>query len=107
MSILDEHDDQSRPLHMQNVPSSALKTHERNRSEQEEKLERELARATEAEQNIGADEDYSLNDDRRVKTLSPGALVRKRFFRNRVAMVGLVSLVFMFVFSFICGLVSP
>ena len=34
-------------------------------------------------------EQYSLNDDRRVKVLSPGALVAKRFFRNRLAVVGL------------------
>ena len=27
---------------------------------------------------------YSLNDDRRVRVLSPGALVVKRFFRNRL-----------------------
>ncbi len=52
-------------------------------------------------------EELSLNDDRRVKTLSPGALVAKRFFRNRIALVGLVILVFMFVFSFIGGLISP
>lgn len=52
-------------------------------------------------------EQYSLNDDRRVKVLSPGALVAKRFFRNRLAVVGLSMLVAMFVFSFIGGLVSP
>ena len=50
---------------------------------------------------------YSLNDDRRVKVLSPGALVAKRFFRNRLAVVGLSILIFMFVFSFIGGLLSP
>ena len=55
----------------------------------------------------GNDEHYSLNDDRRVKVLSPGALVAKRFFRNRLAVVGLSILVFMFVFSFIGGLISP
>ncbi len=52
-------------------------------------------------------EDYSLNDDRRVKTLSPTALVIKRFFRNRVAMVGLFILIFMFLFSFLGGVLSP
>ena len=52
-------------------------------------------------------EQYDLNDDRRVKVLSPGALVAKRFFRNRMAVVGLVTLVAMFVFSFVGGLVSP
>ena len=52
-------------------------------------------------------EQYSLNDDRRVKVLSPGTLVAKRFFRNRIAVTGLVILAFMFLFSFLGGLVSP
>ncbi len=52
-------------------------------------------------------EKYSLNDDRRVKVLSPGTLVAKRFFRNRLAVTGLVILILMFVFSFVGGLVSP
>ena len=55
----------------------------------------------------GNEEHISLNDDRRVKVLSPGALVAKRFFRNRLAVVGLSILIFMFVFSFIGGLLSP
>ena len=50
---------------------------------------------------------YSLNDDRRVKVLSPGALVAKRFFRNRLAVTGLSILLFMFLFSFVGGIVSP
>ena len=52
-------------------------------------------------------EEYSLNDDRRVKVLSPGAMVAKRFFRNRLAVVGLVMLAFMFLFSFLGGLLMP
>ncbi len=52
-------------------------------------------------------ETYSLNDDRRVKVLSPGALVAKRFFRNRLAVLGMIMLIAMFIFSFIGGLVSP
>ncbi len=52
-------------------------------------------------------ESYSLNDDRRVKVLSPGMLVAKRFFRNRLAVTGLAILLAMFVFSFIGGLVTP
>ena len=51
--------------------------------------------------------DYSLNDDRRVRTLSPGALVVRRFLRNRVAVTGLVILIFMFLFSFLGGAISP
>ncbi len=55
----------------------------------------------------GEEQQYSLNDDRRVKVLSPGAMVAKRFFRNRIAVVGLAILAFMFVFSFIGGLITP
>ena len=55
----------------------------------------------------GKQEQYSLNDDRRVKVLSPGAMVAKRFFRNRIAVVGLVILAFMFLFSFVGGLITP
>lgn len=51
--------------------------------------------------------EYSLNDDRRVKVLSPSALIAKRFFRNRLAVVGLVILIVMFLFSFVGGIVSP
>jgi len=53
------------------------------------------------------EEQYSLNDDRRVKVLSPGALVVKRFLRNRLAVLGMIMLLVMFIFSFIGGLVSP
>ena len=52
-------------------------------------------------------EEYSLNDDRRVRTLSPTALVIRRFLRNKVAVTGLVILAVMFVFSFIGGALTP
>lgn len=52
-------------------------------------------------------EQYSLNDDRRVKVLSPGMLVLKRFFRNTLAVTGLAVLIFMFLFSFVGGWISP
>ena len=52
-------------------------------------------------------EEYSLSDDRRVKVLSPGQLVAKRFFRNRLAVTGMVILLAMFIFSFVGGLLSP
>ncbi|MCR5041957.1 MAG: ABC transporter permease [Clostridia bacterium] len=57
--------------------------------------------------NTEKNENYSLNDDRRVKMLSPGALVAKRFFRNRLAVTGLIILAFMFSFSYIGGIISP
>ena len=56
---------------------------------------------------VEKEEQYSLNDDRRVKVLSPGAMVAKRFFRNRIAVVGLVILTFMFLFSFVGGIITP
>lgn len=49
----------------------------------------------------------ALDDEQRVKVLSPGMLVAKRFFRNRLAVVGIIILLTMFVFSFIGGLVMP
>ncbi len=52
-------------------------------------------------------EEFSLNDDRRVKTLSPGALTAKRFFRNRLAVLGLIILASMFIFSFVGGWLMP
>ena len=57
--------------------------------------------------NVSSGEAFSLNDDRRVKTLSPGALVMKRFFRNHLAVLGLIMLAVMFLFSFVGGMVSP
>lgn len=51
--------------------------------------------------------DTALDDERRVRVLSPGALVAKRFFRNRLAVAGVVILAAMFLFAFVGGLVSP
>lgn len=53
------------------------------------------------------EDEMSLDDARRVKVLSPGMLVLKRFIRNKLAVVGLVILIFMFTFSFIGPLFSP
>ena len=50
----------------------------------------------EAENNQPQNEEqYSLSDDRRVKVLSPGQLVAKRFIRNRLAVTGMVILLVM------------
>jgi len=54
-----------------------------------------------------ANEELHLDDARRIKSLSPGMLVFKRFIRNKLAVVGLVILVFMFTFSFLGPLLSP
>ena len=73
----------------------------------EQKLREEIREEMKNADQTPAEEHYSLNDDRRVKVLSPGMLVAKRFIRNRMAVTGLVILIFMFIFSFIDGLVSP
>ncbi|HPS32023.1 MAG TPA: ABC transporter permease [Anaerolineaceae bacterium] len=52
-------------------------------------------------------EPMALDDARRVKVLSPGMLVFKRFIRNKLAVVGLVILTFMFLFAFAGPLFSP
>ena len=43
----------------------------------------------------------TLDDAARVKVLSPGMLVFKRFIRNKLAIVGMAILLLMFLFSFI------
>ena len=58
-------------------------------------------------QNENENKPLSLDDGRRVKVLSPGMMVFKRFIRNRLAIMGICILVFMFAFSFIGGIVSP
>ncbi len=49
----------------------------------------------------------TMDDLQRIKVLSPGRLVAKRFFRNRLAVIGLVIISFMIVFSFLGGILSP
>lgn len=53
------------------------------------------------------DENLALDDERRVKVLSPSALVIRRFLRNRLAIVGFAVIIFMFLFSFVGPLFSP
>ena len=50
---------------------------------------------------------YALDDARRIKVLSPSMMVFKRFVRNKLAIVGFVILVVMFIFSFIGPIFSP
>jgi peptide/nickel transport system permease protein len=52
-------------------------------------------------------EEMHLDDSRRLKVLSPGMLVFKRFVRNSLAVVGLGIILFMFLFSFLGPLFSP
>ncbi len=56
---------------------------------------------------VEAAEEMHLDDARRVKVLSPGMLVFKRFIRNRLAVIGFAILFFMFSFAFPGPLLSP
>ena len=52
-------------------------------------------------------EQLALDDSRRVKGLSPCMMVFKRFIRNKLAIAGILILIFMFAFSFLGGIISP
>ena len=88
------------PLRVQNVPGSVVNRHV-------QKITEETRKDSAASSGGGNEEQYSLSDDRRVKVLSPGAMVAKRFFRNRLAVTGMIILLLMFLFSFVGGLLSP
>ena len=88
------------PLRTQNVPGTVARQHAK-------KITEEAVKNSAASSDGNGEEQYSLNDDRRVKVLSPGAMVAKRFFRNRIAVVGLAILAFMFLFSFLGGIITP
>lgn len=49
----------------------------------------------------------SLDDDLRIKILSPWMLVFKRFIRNRLAITGAIFIIAMFLFSYVGGWVMP
>jgi peptide/nickel transport system permease protein len=48
-----------------------------------------------------------LDDTQRVKVLSPGRLVTKRFLRNKLAIIGSIILIVMFLFAFVSPLFYP
>lgn len=49
----------------------------------------------------------ALDDEQRIKILSPSMLVFKRFIRNQLAIAGVVCIVAMFMFAFVGGWVMP
>lgn len=53
------------------------------------------------------EQQIALDDERRIKVLSPGMLVFKRFVRNKLAIAGSIIIIAMFLFSFVGGLVTP
>lgn len=80
--------------------------------EAEELLEEQVSPMDEekelAEEQIAAkfeEEEESLAD--RVKVLTPGQLVAKRFFRSSLSITGLIMIIALFIFSFLGPLLSP
>ena len=65
------------------------------------------ARKAAGQEQRNDDGSVKLDDLSRVKVLSPGRQVFKRFIRNRLAVFGSVMLILMFVFSFIGPLFYP
>ncbi len=72
------------------------------KEEQLAEVEQEVNTAQESEDDLHGE---NLTD--RVKVLSPGMIVAKRFFRSKLSMVGLITLVVLFVFSFLGPFISP
>jgi len=62
--------------------------------------QRELREREESARRAG-DNEMTLDDAARVKVLSPGMLVFKRFIRNKLALVGSGILIIMFLFAFL------
>ena len=69
----------------------------------EELKRREAASAASSNDNG----EMALDSTQRVKVLSPGRLVFKRFIRNKLAVIGTAILITMFVFAFLGPLVYP
>lgn len=62
---------------------------------------------SEVKNNEVKKEEMHLDDASRVRVLSPGMMVLKRFLRNRLAIVGMVIIVCMFLFAFLGGALYP
>lgn len=69
-----------------------------------------------AEQTVGAadavkaeagDELHGENLHDKAKVLSPGMTVAKRFFRSKLSVIGLVTIIFLFLFAFLGPVFSP
>ena len=60
------------------------------------------------EETVAQQEDlHGENLGDRVRVLSPGMMVAKRFFRSKLSMIGLITLIVLFALSFIGPLFSP
>ena len=76
-------------------------------NEELKRREAALAAKKAEEGQESGEKEVALDDVRRVKVLSPGRQVFKRFIRNRLAVFGSILLISMFVFSFLGPLFYP
>ncbi len=67
----------------------------------------ELEEEKSLQERQGESGEMTLDDTQRVKVLSPGRLVFNRFIRNKLAIIGSVVLILMFIFAFICPIFYP
>lgn len=67
----------------------------------------EVLKQRELDENAKSEKDMSLDSTERVKVLSPGQLVFKRFVNNKLAIVGTFILLAMFTFAFIVPIFYP
>ncbi len=63
--------------------------------------------ATSVGEEVTEDELHGENLTERAKVLSPMATVMKRFFRSKLSVIGLVTLIVLFIFSFVGPIFSP
>ncbi len=72
--------------------------------------EKKISQSDMPENDLSVEEQEDLHGESltdRVKVLSPGMMVAKRFFRSKLSVIGLVTLIVLFLFSFIGPLFSP
>ena len=69
--------------------------------------EEEVAAPAVENAEVAEDELHGKNLSDNVKVLSPGMTVLKRFFRSKLSVIGLVTIIVLFLFSFIGPLFSP
>lgn len=73
----------------------------------QETVQPEEANVQPEETNGNSKDLHGENLTDRVKALSPAATVAKRFFRSKLSVIGLVTIIVLFVFAFIGPLFSP
>lgn len=66
-----------------------------------------MAKDNKYEKDTDQKEVMRLDDDQRIKVLSPSMLVFKRFVRNRLAITGSIFIFAMFLFSYLGGFLMP